>query len=98
MDYIDSKEDRIKLDKGLFFGKGLFETILVKERAVFLEEHINRIWNRFYKVDQSRNRNDGGTGIGLSFVKAVMQNYKKGYGVVNKENGVEFYIELELKI
>ena len=62
------------------------------------EEHINRIWNRFYKVDQSRNRNDGGTGIGLSFVKAVMQNYKKGYGVVNKENGVEFYIELELKI
>ena len=62
------------------------------------EENINRIWNRFYKVDQSRNRNDGGTGIGLSFVKAVMQNYKKGYGVVNKENGVEFYIELELKI
>ena len=45
MDYIDSKEDRIKLDKGLFFGKGLFETILVKERAVFLEEHINRINN-----------------------------------------------------
>lgn len=45
MDYIDSKEDRIKLDKGLFFGKGLFETILVKERAIFLEEHINRINN-----------------------------------------------------
>ena len=33
MDYIDSKQDRIKLDKGLFFGKGLFETILVKEKA-----------------------------------------------------------------
>ena len=45
MDYIDSKQDRIKLDKGLFFGKGLFETILVKEKAVFLEEHINRINN-----------------------------------------------------
>ena len=43
MDYIDSKQDRIKLDKGLFFGKGLFETILVKEKAVFLEEHINRL-------------------------------------------------------
>lgn len=62
------------------------------------EEHINRIWNRFYKVDESRNRNDGGTGIGLSFVKAIMNNYKKNYGVINKDNGVEFYIELELKI
>ena len=62
------------------------------------EEHINRIWNRFYKVDESRNRNDGGTGIGLSFVKAIMNNYKQNYGVINKDNGVEFYIELNLKI
>ena len=62
------------------------------------EEHINRIWNRFYKVDESRNRNDGGTGIGLSFVKAIMNNYKQNYGVINKDNGVEFYIELNLKM
>lgn len=62
------------------------------------EEHINRIWNRFYKVDGSRNRNDGGTGIGLSFVKAIMNNYKQNYGVINKYNGVEFYIELNLKM
>ena len=62
------------------------------------EEHLNRIWNRFYKVDGSRNRTDGGTGIGLSFVKAIMNNYKQKYGVINKENGVEFYIELELRI
>ena len=62
------------------------------------EEHINRIWNRFYKVDESRNRKEGGTGIGLYFVKAIMNNYNQRYGVINKENGVEFYIELELKI
>jgi len=60
------------------------------------EEHLDRIWKRFYKIDESRNRNDGGSGIGLSFVKAIMQNYQKNYGVVNKENGVEFYFELEL--
>lgn len=59
------------------------------------EEDLNRIWNRFYKADESRNREDGGTGIGLSLVKAIMNNYKKGYGVVNKQNGVEFYFELE---
>ena len=58
------------------------------------EEDLNRIWNRFYKADESRNREDGGTGIGLSLVKAIMNNYKKDYGVINKGNGVEFYFEL----
>ncbi len=62
------------------------------------EEDLTRIWNRFYKVDESRNRADGGTGIGLSFVKAIMSNYKNDYGVINKEDGVEFYFELDLKI
>ena len=60
------------------------------------EEHINRIWNRFYKVDESRNRTDGGTGIGLSFVKAIMNNYGNRYGVTNKDDGVEFYFDLDL--
>ncbi len=59
------------------------------------EEDITRIWNRFYKSDESRNREDGGTGIGLSFVKAIMSNYGNVYGVINKENGVEFYLELD---
>lgn len=62
------------------------------------EEHIARIWNRFYKVDESRNRQDGGTGIGLSIVKAIMSNYKNNYGVINKDDGVEFYFELDLKL
>lgn len=61
------------------------------------EEDLNRIWNRFYKIDESRNREDGGTGIGLAFVKAIMNNYENKYGVTNKENGVEFYFELNLR-
>ena len=59
------------------------------------EEDLNRIWNRFYKVDKSRNRGKGGTGIGLAFVKAIMTNYNNDYGVINKDNGVEFYFELD---
>ena len=62
------------------------------------EENIARIWNRFYKVDESRNRENGGTGIGLAFVKAVMNNYGNVYGVMNQEEGVEFYLELNLDI
>ena len=62
------------------------------------EEDIQRIWNRFYKVDTSRNRENGGTGIGLSLVKAIMNNYQNEFGVRNREDGVEFYIELDLTI
>lgn len=58
------------------------------------EENLDRIWKRFYKGDESRNREDGGTGIGLALVRAIMNNYGNDFGVINKENGVEFYLEL----
>ena len=61
------------------------------------EEHLDKIWGRFYKEDSSRNRADGGTGIGLALVKAIMNNYKNDYGVINRKNGVEFYFELDLE-
>lgn len=59
------------------------------------DDDLERIWKRFYKVDSSRNREDGGTGIGLALVKAIMNNYKNSYGVINKQDGVEFYFELD---
>ena len=59
------------------------------------EEDQARIWNRFYKIDESRNRQKGGSGIGLAVVKAIMNNYGNAYGVINKEDGVEFYFELD---
>ena len=58
------------------------------------DEDMARIWNRFYKVDKSRNRQSGGTGIGLSLVKAIMANYGNDYGAINCEDGVIFYFEL----
>ena len=59
------------------------------------EENITHIWDKFYKVDKARTREDGGTGIGLSIVKAVMDSFHQKYGVNNRENGVEFWFELE---
>lgn len=58
------------------------------------DENLNRIWTRFYKVDKSRNRNSGGTGIGLALVKAIMNQYGTDFGVNNKKDGVEFYFEV----
>lgn len=61
-----------------------------------LEEDLQRIWGRFYKLDSSRNRQDGGSGIGLALVKAIMNNYQNEYGVKNKKNGVEFYFDMDI--
>ena len=59
------------------------------------KENLPRIWNRFFKADEARNRDDGGSGIGLSIVRAIMNNYGNDFGVENKENGVEIFIELD---
>lgn len=60
-------------------------------------ESIGHIWEKFYKVDKARTREYGGSGVGLSIVKAIMEGMHQGYGAVNYDNGVEFYFELETK-
>ena len=59
-------------------------------------EELLRIWNRFYKADESRNRSKGGNGIGLALVKAIMNNYGNKFGARNVVGGIEFFFELDL--
>lgn len=59
------------------------------------EESISHIWEKFYKVDKARTREYGGSGVGLSIVKAIMDSLNHEYGVKNYDNGVEFWFELE---
>lgn len=59
------------------------------------EEELDKIWIKFYKVDKARTREYGGSGIGLSIVKAVMKQHGQECGVLNHEDGVEFWFELD---
>lgn len=59
------------------------------------EQALPEIWTKFYKVDKARTREYGGTGIGLSIVKAIMQSHKQDFGVENHTDGVEFWFELD---
>lgn len=59
------------------------------------EEELDKIWMKFYKVDKARTREYGGSGIGLSIVRAIMDSFHQECGVINHENGVEFWMELE---
>ena len=61
------------------------------------EEDLPNIWTKFYKVDKARTRAYGGSGIGLSIVKAVMDSHNKECGVDNVEDGVEFWFVLDSK-
>ncbi len=59
------------------------------------EDEQEKIWIKFYKVDKARSREYGGSGIGLSIVKAIMDSHNRKCGVRNRENGVEFWFELD---
>lgn len=58
------------------------------------EEALPDIWTKFFKVDKARTREYGGSGVGLSIVKAIMESHHQEYGARNVENGVEFWFTL----
>lgn len=59
------------------------------------ENEIDNLWIKFYKVDKARTRAYGGSGIGLSIVKAIMDAVNQKYGCQNKDGGVEFWFTLK---
>ena len=55
------------------------------------KENIEKIWDSFYKEDESRNRKYGGIGLGLAFVKNILNAHKSEFGVKNVDKGVLFW-------
>lgn len=59
------------------------------------QEYCEAIWQSFYKADKARTRAYGGSGLGLSIVKAIMELHHNECGLVNHDDGVEFWFELD---
>lgn len=59
------------------------------------EDEIDKIWDKYYKIDKSHKRNNVGTGLGLSIVKGILKNHDFIYGVKSKVGvGTTFYFEI----
>jgi len=93
--------NHIKYDKKIEIcckeENGLVNTSVFNTGDPIPEEDIDKVWIKFYKVDKARTREYGGSGIGLSIVKAIMESMNQQCGVYNYENGVAFWFTLESK-
>lgn len=58
------------------------------------EEEISHLFEAFYRVDASRNRNTGGTGLGLYIVRKIMDLHHAKYGIKNSDRGVLFWFKM----
>ncbi|WP_267379465.1 HAMP domain-containing sensor histidine kinase [Bacillus sp. GM_Baccil_2] len=61
-------------------------------------EHLQKIWDRFYRGDTSRQRSKGGTGLGLAISKNILELHGVEYGVSNTEDGVLFFFYLKKSV
>lgn len=76
--------------------RGIVRTTVYNSGKNIPQEELGKLWQKFYKVDKARTRAYGGSGIGLSIVKAIMDAHHQAYGVSNTEDGVEFWFELKM--
>ena len=57
-------------------------------------DEIDRLWDKFYRTDKARSRESGGTGIGLSIVRAAADLLHGRVWAANEESGIAFYLAL----
>jgi len=77
-------------------GKKFVEIAVRDNGPGIPQEHLNRIFERFYRVDKSRSKERGGTGLGLAIVKHIINAHDTKIAVMSKpEKGTTFSFKLE---
>lgn len=93
----EPKDNKI-IVKGEKIDNGKYRISVIDKGKGIPKEHIDRVTEDFYMVDKSRNRINGGSGIGLSLVKKILTLHHSNLSIQSKENvGTIVYFELEAK-
>lgn len=87
----------LRIDVNIVKYKDVVRVSVFNTGKCIPEEELDKIWIKFYKVDKARTREYGGSGIGLSIVKAIMNSMNRQCGVLNHKDGVEFWFELDIR-
>lgn len=60
------------------------------------EDKLDKIWEKFYRLESSRNKDNGGSGLGLAIVKNILELHQADFGAWNlpEDRGVIFYFTL----
>ena len=72
---IQYSPDDSRIGIGVRNADGVVEIAVTDQGEGIPEEDLDRVFERFFRVDQARSRNTGGTGLGLSIVKHAVQNH-----------------------
>ncbi len=88
----ENRQIKISADR---LGDGNVRISVFNSGEHIAEEEMGKIWGKFYKIDKARTREYGGSGLGLSIVKAIAEQLNRECGVQNVEGGVVFWINLE---
>lgn len=74
--------------------KGTIRFVVTNYGEVIPEEDLDKIFERFYRVDKSRSREKGGYGLGLSIAKTIVEREKGTIRAVSRNNETSFIVEL----
>ena len=78
---------KISFDKSIKQYKSFLKISVIDVGEGIEKKHLNRITQRFYRVDKDRSRKQGGTGLGLAIVKHIVQRHQ-GEFTIKSEIGV----------
>ena len=68
---------------------------LENEGTFIPEKALPKLFEAFYRVEDSRNRKSGGSGLGLYIVRMILEAHGAAYGAENTAGGVRFWFRLE---
>ncbi|MBB6730443.1 sensor histidine kinase [Cohnella zeiphila] len=57
-------------------------------------DQLDKVWDRFYRGEASRRRDQGGTGLGLAIARNILELHGSSYGAANTKDGVIFHFDL----